>query len=443
MSQNYWNQPVETLPRDELQDLQLERLQMTLNRAYTKVDFYRQRFDQANLLPEDVQSLEDLRKLPFTTREDLAAYYPYGLFSVPLSSIVRLKLPASLHGRPMVIGYTQRDVQNWTELMARHMTAVGIRVKDIVQVAFNYGLFPGAFTFNQGTELIGATLAPTSIVSATLQLQIMQDFHCTVLATTPSFALHILEIMESQALNPDQLYLKIGFFGPETMTPAVRERLEKSFHLQAYAIYGVNEMVEPGVAGECREKRGLHLAEDHFFAEIIDPRSGEPVAAGEEGELVITTLTNEGYPLIRYRTSDLTALESSPCPCGRTLARISPPLRRTDGLVMVRGIGIYPLQVEGLLREIAPGVEDFRLLIKKRYGLGDQLEIQMGLPRQLFENDRQAAALADTLRAHLRRGLGLGVKVKLLETSKLPTALDAGKVIYEGEPSEGPREMLW
>lgn len=425
----FWNEKVETLSRDELAQLQLERLQMTLNRCYAKVDFYRQRFEELGFLPEDINAVDDFGRFPCTTSDDLAAHYPYGLFSVPLKSIVRLKFSAAPRVNPIVIGYTQRDVQNWLEVMARHLTGVGIGVRDIMQVAFNYGLFTGAFTFNQAAELIGATVAPTSIASATLQLQIMQDFRSTVLATSPSFAFHIAETMESLGVDLNQIHLRIGLFGPEAMEPEVRLNLEERLRIKAYTIYGVNEMVEPGVAAECTEKAGFHLAEDHFYPEIVDPHTCQPLPPGQEGELVVTTLTNEGYPLIRFRTGDITNLDFNRCSCGRTSVRMSPPLKRSDDLLMVRGIAIYPAQVAGLLSEVAPEVENHRIIIRKRDGLNDQLELQVAYPANYVSDWYKTHALADNIRAHLRRALGLGIKVKLMEESNLRG--EKGSIIFE------------
>ena len=425
----FWNEKIETLPREELTDLQFERLQVTLNRAYTKVDFYRRRFEELGLLPEDISSLEDLRRIPCTTAADLARHYPYGLFSVPLKSIVRLKFSAAPEGQPIVIGYTQKDVQNWLELMARHMSGMGISIKDIIQVAFNYGLFTGAFTFNQASELVGATVAPTSIASATIQLQIMQDFRSTVLATSPSFAMHIAETRELQGIDINRIHLKTGVFGPEAMSPSVRRTLEERLRIQAYSVYGVNEMVEPGVAAECQEKSGLHLAEDHFYPEVVDPHSCQPLTQGQEGELVITTLTNEGYPFIRFRTGDITSMDHTSCPCGRNSVRMAAPLSRSDDLLMIRGIAIYPQQVALLLRKVAPEVENYRLIIRKRKGLNDQLEVQVAYPANFVSDWYRTHALADNIRAHLRRAIGLGVKVKLMEESNL--AGEKGKVVFE------------
>jgi phenylacetate-CoA ligase len=426
---SYWDRAMETLPREDLADLQLERLQMTLHRAYTKVDFYRQSFDGIGLQPEDVQSLEELHRLPFTTATDLAEHYPYGLFSVPLKSIVRLKFPTALRGRPSVIGYTQRDTQTWLHLMARYMTAVGIGSRDIVQVAFNYSLFTGAFTFNQAAELIGAMVAPTSVVSATLQLQIMQDFRSTVLATSPAFALHIAETRERLGREARPMFLRVGIFGPEAMPPAVRRDLEERLSLKAYAVYGVNEMVEPGVAWECLEKAGLHVAEDHFLPEVIDPETRELLPPGREGELVITTLTNEAHPLIRFRTGDMTTFDDRPCPCGRTSVRMTPALNRSDGLLTVRGIALYPDHLARVVGEVAPEAQNYRLHVRKRHGLNDQLEIQVGLAAEQLADWSRSNAIAESIRSHLRRATGLGIKVRLVDRVNLPA--EPGQVVFE------------
>jgi len=425
----YWNEKLETLPREKLSELQLERLQVTLNRAYSKVDFYRQQFDLLGLLPEDIRSLEDLSRLPCTTSADLAEYYPYGLFSVPLKSIVRLKFTAAPQGQPIVIGYTQRDVQNWLEIMARHMTGVGVGAQDVIQIAFNYGLFTGAFTFNQAAELLGATVAPTSIASATIQLKIMQDFHSTVLATSPSFAMHIADTKDLIGVSFNQIYLQRGLFGPEAISADVRRRLEERLRIQAYTVYGVNEMVEPGVAAECREKAGLHLAEDHFYPEIVDPVSCRYLDGKQQGELLITTLTNEGYPLIRFRTGDITALDFGPCPCGRTSVRMTPPLSRSDELFMVRGIAVYPEQVGRLLAEVAPEVDNYRIIVRTRNELNDRLEVQVAYPANFVSDWYRTHALSDTIRTHLRRAIGLGVKVKLVEESTL--SAEKGQIVFE------------
>ncbi|MDY0041265.1 MAG: AMP-binding protein, partial [Desulforhabdus sp.] len=296
----------------------------------------------------------------------------------------------------------------------------GVTDRDIVQVAFNFSLFPGALTFNQAVESLGATLAPSAMISATLQLQIMQDFRSTVLATTAAFALHIVETMKRQQTDPENLHLKLILLGPDPLAEETRQHLEAAFGVPVYGLYGVSEMVEPGMAGECRHKSGLHWAEDQFLAEIVNPVTGEPVAHGQEGELVITTLTTEGYPIVRYRTGDVTVMHESPCPCGRNLARISPVFRRTDNRLSVRGIPLYPEQVEELLTGIDPAIEDIRVIVHTRHGIGERLEIMIARsPARELPRESRSQYL-EGLRSQLRRALGLGARIHLVDLDRLP-----------------------
>lgn len=414
---------VHALSRDAMRQLQMERLQTTLNRAYFNVDFYRKRMDALALLPEDVASFEDLQRFPFTTRHDLTEHYPYGLFAEPLKSIVRLKIttpPLRDEGKPIVMGFTRHDVAMWLSLMVRVYEQLGITDRDILQVAFNFSLFPGAFTFNQAAEALGATLAPSATISATLQLQIMQDFRSTVLATTAAFALHIVETLERQGKDARDLDLRLVLLGPEPLSEVTRQRLESVFKVPVYGLYGVTEMVEPGVAGECEKKEGLHLAEDQFLAEIVHPVSGERVSSGQEGELVLTTLTAEGYPLIRYRTGDITVLREAPCSCGRTTARMAPVLRRTDNRISLRGITFYPDDVEKILRASDPALEDFRLVIQTSYGIGQQMEILLVRPMDQGFPGGSRSQYLELQRSHVRRVLGLGARIQLVEPERLP-----------------------
>lgn len=429
---------VETLPRDALRQLQMERLQVTLNRAYFNVDFYRRRMDALEILPEDVSMPGDFQAFPFTTRRDLADHYPYGLFAEPLRSIVRLKISTPALGdlgKPLVIGFTRRDVTMWQDLMVRLFQQLGISDRDIVQVAFNYSLFPGAFTFNHAAELIGATLAPSATISATLQLQIMRDFRSTTLATTAAFALHIAETMERSNISPSDLNLKLVMLGPDPLSDVIRARLESSFQVPVMSLYGVAEMVEPGIAGECPVKDGLHLSEDHFLAEIIDPVSGQTLPCGQEGELVLTTLSAEGYPLLRYRTGDITILKDNPCPCGRTHARIAPILRRTDNRIFIRGISLYPENVEHLLKGLDPAVLDIRLIVATSHGIGEQLEIMVARdPGQPFPEGGRSQYL-DLLRSHLRRVLGFGARIQLVDAERLPGEGLIHKTVFRSQTS--------
>jgi phenylacetate-CoA ligase len=305
--------------------------------------------------------------------------------------------------------------------MVRLYQQLDITDRDIVQVAFNFSLFPGAFTFNHATEALGATLAPSATISATMQLQIMQDFRSTVLATTAAFALHIVETMTRIGIDPASLSLKLVLVGPDPLSEATRRRLESVFKVPVYGLYGVTEMVEPGMAGECPAKAGLHMADDQFLAEIVNPVTGEPVPQGQEGELVITTLTAEAYPLIRYRTGDITALHETQCACGRMSSRITPILRRTDNRISIRGVRIYPEEVEEILKTVDPELDDFRLIVHTFYGIGEQLDIAVVRPSgRNFPGGGGRSQYLDTLRSHIRRLLGLGVRVQIVDRERLP-----------------------
>ncbi|MGB9697842.1 MAG: phenylacetate--CoA ligase family protein [Thermodesulfobacteriota bacterium] len=407
---------IESMNRRDLQDLQLERLQIVVNQAYAHVDFYRRKFDEAGVSPDDIKTLADIRKLPFTTRQDLMDNYPYGLFAVPLKDVVCLQFPSGLYGNPIVIGYTQEDLKIWREMVARIMVGVGITEHDIMQVAFNYGLFLGAMRFNQSAELIGAAVVPTSITSAEIQLRIMQDFRSTVLASTPSFALHIAETMAKKRISRANLSLRIGLLGAEPWPEEVRQIIEAELGLRAYDIYGVLELVEPGVAGECPARQGLHINEDHFLAEIIDPGSGENLPEGEEGELVLTTLTNAAYPLLRYRTSDLTTLYYDPCPCGRTLVRMARVFKRTDQMITVRGINVFPEKIREVLA-LFPEVEtDYILQVRRKKGMNDQLQLLVAPAHGVMPKEtKKKEILEEEIQMALRRAIGLRIEVKLAE----------------------------
>jgi len=410
------NPSIETMGRKELLELQLERLQIVVNQAYSNVDFYRKRFDEARLSPDEIKTLDDLRRIPFTTRKDLLDNYPYGMFAVPLRDVVRLQFPLGMYGNPIVIGYTREDLKMWNELVARVMAAIGITEHDIIQVAFNYGLFIGAVRFNQSAELIGAAVVPTSIASGEVQVKIMQDFRSTVLTAAPSFAIHIMETMQKKGMDPKALSLKIGLFGAESWPEEVRQALENYFNIQAYEIFGVTELIEPGVAGECMAKNGLHVFEDHFLPEIIDPTSGEVLGEGREGELVLTTLTNRAYPLLRYRTSDVTSLTSQPCSCGRTLARMSKVLKRTDQMVCVRGINVFPEKVEEVLFGIEGVGPGYSLVPKGKMGMNHHLTIRVEASSGILQGREEAkTSLRQKIELAIRRAVGIGVEIEFVK----------------------------
>jgi len=409
-----FNPAVETLDRKALLDLQNERLQIVVNQAYSNVDFYRRKFDEAGLSPDDIKTLEDLKRIPFTTRKDLMENYPYGMFAVPLRDVVRLQFPLGLYGNPIVIGYTRKDLEIWRELVARVMAGIGITEHDIIQVAFNYGLFQGAIRFNQSAELIGSAVVPASIAPAEVQLRIMKDFRSTVLASTPSFALHILEVMQEKGIDPRTLSLKIGLFGAEPWPDEVHRFIETNWGIKAYDIYGVMELVEPGVAGECMAQAGLHIFEDHFLPEIIDPASGKILEPGKSGELVLTTLTTNAYPLLRYRTSDVTTLHLESCSCGRTLARMDRVLTRSDQMITVRGINVFPEKIQEVLaafKGVGPG---YTTSVSKKKGMNDQLKIEIEASTEIMSaTEERREALRDALHLALRRAIGLRVEVEL------------------------------
>jgi phenylacetate-CoA ligase len=405
---------IETMERKEMLELQNERLQIVVNQAYSNVDFYRRKFDEVGLNPDDIKSLADLKRIPFTTRKDLMENYPYGMFAVPLRDVVRLQFPLGLYGNPIVIGYTREDLKIWRELVARIMVGVGITEHDIIQVAFNYGLFLGAVRFNQSAELIGAAVVPTSIASAEVQIRIMQDFRSTALASTPSFALHIIEAMGKKGINPRTLSLKIGLFGAEPWPEDVRQVIEENFGIKAYDIYGVMELVEPGVAGECVARAGLHIFEDHFLPEVIDPQTGQVLDGGQEGELVITTLTTRAYPLLRYRTSDVTSLHTERCSCGRTMARMDRVLKRTDEMISVRGINVFPEKIQEVLASIEGIGPAYSMVVAEKRGMNDRLKVRVEAKEEILEGqEERRITLQEIIQLALRRALGLRVEVEL------------------------------
>ncbi|MEI9476615.1 MAG: phenylacetate--CoA ligase [Deltaproteobacteria bacterium] len=413
------NPDIETMDRKELLDLQMERLQIVVNQAYSNVDFYRKKFDEAGVSPDDIKTLDDLKRIPFTTRKELIDNYPYGMFAVPLRDVVQLQFPLGMYGNPIVIGYTREDLRIWRELVARVMVGVGITEHDIIQVAFNYGLFLGAVRFNQSAELIGAAVVPTSIASAEVQVRIMQDFRSTVLTSAPSFAVHIMETMQRKKIDPGTLSLRIGLFGAEPWPEEVRTCLEDNLNIQAYEIFGVTELIEPGVAGECMEKNGLHVFEDHFLPEIIEPVTGRVLGEGREGELVLTTLTTQAYPLLRYRTSDVTSLHAEPCSCGRTLVRMEKVLKRTDQMMCVRGINVFPEKIEEVLKSaegLGPG---YSLSARGKMGMNDQLTVRVEVSPQVLEaSEDRKTIIKERLQMAFRRAVGIGVEVEFVKDSK-------------------------
>ncbi|MCD6507999.1 phenylacetate--CoA ligase [Candidatus Poribacteria bacterium] len=406
----------ETLPREEIEQLQLERLQAVLNRVYRNVGFYRRLFDEAGISPEEITSLDDLGRIPFTDRETLRVNQPYGMFALPLREVVRLQTTSGTTGEPIVVGYSSNDVEHWTELMARSLYAAGVSKEDVVQIAFDYGLFTGALGFHYGAERIGATVIPCSRLSPEKQVEIMRNYKTTALACTPSFALQIAETVERSGVAPAELSLRVGIFGAEPWPESVREKIEDTLHITAIDCYGLSEVIGPGVSVECERKNGLHIFEDHFIAEVIDPSTGERLPDGQMGELVLTTITKEAFPLIRYRTGDLTSLDRSPCPCGRMTVRMSRVMERTDNMVVVRGVNIFPSQIERILAEIQGEKPRFEMVLLKSEGVPEGIEVHIEMSSGMFVDEvRKLMELEERMREVLEGELGIPVQVKLVE----------------------------
>lgn len=414
-----WNKQVECLPRKQLEQIQIERLQSTLNRAYKNVPFYHQVFEQNRIIPEKIRSVADLAHIPFTTKENLRDNYPYGMFAVPLRDIVRIHASSGTTGMPIVVGYSANDMRHWAEVVARIMTAGGVSKEDIVQIAFNYGLFTGGFGLHHGAETIGATVIPASSGNSRRQIMIMKDYRTTALVCTPSYAFYLAEVMGEMEITKGQLALRVGLFGGEPWSENMRAEIERKLGLSATDNYGLSEIMGPGVAGECQEKDGLHLAEDHFIAEIIDPDTGQVLPYGEQGELVLTTLTKEALPMIRYRTHDITRLNPEPCQCGRTHIRMDRVRDRTDDMLIVRGVNVYPSQVESVLTEIEGTSPHYQIIVDRK-GAMDELEILVEVKEGFFFDEmKRLRSFKEKVEEKMESALGISAKIKLVELKTL------------------------
>lgn len=416
----YWNKSYECMPREKLQELQLERLKRMVARIYHDVPFYRNKFQENGVMPEDVQSLSDLQKLPFTTKVDLRDNYPYGLFTVPLEQIVRIHASSGTTGKPTVVGYTRNDIASWAELMARSLVAAGGRPHSVVQNAYGYGLFTGGLGVHYGAERLGASIIPISGGNTKKQIMIMKDFGSTVLTCTPSYAIYLAEVLNDMGIDPESLKLQIGIFGAEPWSESIRKDIEKKLKIKAYDIYGLSEIMGPGVAIECECQNGLHIWEDHFIPEIIDPITLEVLPYGTQGELVITTITKEGIPILRYRTRDITTIIDEPCACGRTHLKISRLQGRTDDMLIIRGVNIFPTQIESVLLEIGE-VEPHYQLVVRRDGSLDTLEIKVELNEALFSDKiSNLEKLEHRIKERINSVTGINAKISLVEPKSLP-----------------------
>jgi len=417
---NIWDPTHECISRDELEQLQLERMQATINRVHKNVIHYRKKFNELGIIPEDIVSLADLSKLPLTSKDDINRNYPYGMFAVPLREVVRIHSSSGTGSKPIVAGYTKNDIRIWSNLVARFMIAAGVTRDDLVQVTFHYGLFTGAFGLHYGAETIGASVIPMGTGNTERQIMIMQDYKSTVLVSTPSYALELAYRMEQLGVNPKSLSLKVGLLGGEPWSETMRSQIEQGLAINATDNYGLSEIIGPGIAGECSCKNGLHIYEDAFLPEIIDPDTGKLLPPGTEGELVITTLTKEAFPLIRYRTRDITSLDYTPCDCGRTLVRMKRISRRSDDMLIIRGVNVYPSQIEEAVYSAAQGEAPYQILVE-RIAAMDSMEVIIEVTDKIFSLELQKQrSFLDSVKKRINTITGIHASVKLVEAKSIP-----------------------
>ena len=405
---------VEAMPRAQLEQVKLERLRHVVRYCYDNVPFYRKRFDEIRLKPEHIKTLKDVSLIPLTTKADLRDNYPFGLFAVPRERVVRIHASSGTTGKPPVVGYTKNDLEMWAGVMARIICAAGVTREDVAQISFGYGLFTGALGLHYGLERIGAAVVPASSGNSEKQLMLMKDFGVTTLIATPTYAMYLGELALELGYKPEDFKLRVGLFGSEGCTTELRSKIEKRLGLFATDNYGMSELIGPGVSGECEYRCGLHFAEDHFLPEIISPDTLEPLGEGETGELVVTTLTKEAMPLLRYRTRDLTRIVEEPCKCGRTHARMDKVMGRSDDMLKIRGVNVFPSQIESVIMQI-PQISPHYMLYIRREGYHDTLEVQVELvDASLLTSFAALEELTNTIRAKLRVVLGIDAKVKLV-----------------------------
>lgn len=416
MTTHYWEEEMETLPRVGLESIQLTRLKHLVARVYETVAPYRAKMDAAGVKPADIQGLADLRKLPFTVKDDLRDNYPFGLFTVPMDQVVRVHASSGTTGKPTVVGYTKKDIETWAGVMARALTCAGATSRDMIHNAYGYGLFTGGLGAHYGVERLGATVIPVSGGNTKRQITIMQDFRSSVLLATPSYALNLADTMAELGVDPKSLALRVGIFGAEPWSENMRDEVERKLNIRAVDIYGLSEVIGPGVAMQCLETdRGMHIFEDHFLPEIIDPETGEVLPPGEKGELVFTTLTKEAFPLIRYRTKDISRLLYEPCACGRTMVRMEKVTGRTDDMLIIRGVNVFPSQVEHVLMGVE-GVEPHYQIVVNREGNMDTMVVKVEVSETLFSDEvKGLEKLTRKIQTDVKDLLGVTCKVQLVE----------------------------
>lgn len=425
-----WNEKIECASRDEMDAIQTERLIQTVTLVYEQIPGYRSKMQEKGLIPDDIKSIKDISKLPFTNKSDLRDNYPFGMFTVPMSEIVRVHASSGTTGKPTVVGYTRNDLQMWAEVVTRSLGMAGVHKNDIVQVAYGYGLFTGGLGMHYGTENLGATVIPISGGNTDKQILLMQDFGTTVIACTPSYALFLAETMKEMGVSPESLKLRVGIFGAEPWSENMRKEIEAKLKIKAIDIYGLSEVIGPGVSCECEHQCGMHINEDHFIPEIIDPETLEPIAPGEIGELVFSTVTKEGMPIIRYRTRDLTRLNYEKCACGRNLVRMEKCMGRTDDMLIIRGVNVFPSQIESVLLEMSETEPHYLLIIDREETL-DVVNLLVEVQEQFFSDEiKQLETLRKKITDKIQSTLGISIRVKLVEPKTIErTAGKAKRVI--------------
>lgn len=411
----YWDQNIETAPRSELEALQSYRLSVTVRHVYDNVPFYRDLFDKHGVKPDDIKTVKDLAKLPFTIKQDLRDQYPYGLFAVDMDNVVRIHASSGTTGKQTVVGYTENDIKIWAEIAARSLTAAGAKSKDFVHVAYGYGLFTGGMGIHYGVERIKATAIPASVGNTKRQIQMMQDFGSSILCCTPSYALYLAETIDEMGIDKSTLKLKAGVFGAEPWTEEMRNEIQTKLGIKAYDIYGLSEIMGPGVSFECSEQTGMHINEDHFIPEIIDPNTLEVLPDGQQGELVFTCITKEALPLIRYRTKDIAVLTREKCACGRTLVKMTKPMGRSDDMLIIRGVNVFPSQIESVLLEIKDVSPYYQLVIDRINNL-DTLKVLVEMSQDMaFDAVRLVEEKEQQIRSAIESTLGIAATIKLVE----------------------------
>lgn len=426
-----WNKQAECMPAGERRSLQLARLKAAVKRTCDAVPFYRKRFGDAKIKPDDIKTLDDIRRIPFITKAELREGYPFNMFAVPMEKIVEVHTSSGTTGKPVVTGYTRNDIDLWSEVMARALSMAGATEKSIIQNCYGYGLFTGGLGVHYGAHRIGSTVVPISAGNTKRQIDIMLDFQTTIIACTPSYALYLAEVAEEQGIDLKKLSLKAGCFGAEMWTEQIRTEIEKRFHILALNIYGLTEIIGPGVAHECPEKCGLHIFEDHFYPEIISPETLELLPEGEKGELVLSTLTREGIPMLRFRTRDITALHREPCACGRTLVRMERITGRSDDMLKIRGVIVFPYQIEKALLEMKGIEPHYQIIVTREHHL-DEIEVQVEMSKKLFSDEiRKIEELRRKIEKKIEEAIGLRAKVLLVEPKSLPRSEGKAKRVVD------------